>query len=448
MDIREIEEQNKNNGEKKSKLGNLNKRKAIVYVVIILVITNLFSMYIGSVIALPLGAKVMISKEDNETLNDTKKIMAKNNNLTTALASYNGVLKFNQLFQVWDDLHKYYFGDIKDDTLVEGAIKGMTASLNDPYTVFMNAKEYSDFNTQTQGNYVGLGIQVGVKDNKITVIAPFDGSPAKKAGIVTGDIIDKVNGKEVTGNDLDLAVSLMKGKENEAVTITITNSSNQTKDIIMKREKINLVTVTGEMIDKTIGYVHLSMFDENSAKEFNDKLKELKNKGMKGLILDLRGNPGGLLTTCVDISSNFVPKDKLVVSMKDKNGKEEKYNSKDGGLAIGMPLVILTDDGTASASEILSGAVKDYKIGTLVGENTFGKGVVQTVMEYKENATALKVTIAKYYTPSGVNIHKIGIKPDIELKCDDSLKSINSNNKNADPQFQKALEVVKDKLKQ
>ena len=205
-----------------------------------------------------------------------------------------------------------------------------------------------------------------------------------------------------TGKDLEKAVSMMKGKENEAVTLTINRKDKGSFEVSMKRAKIDLVTVKGEMLESNIGYIQLTMFDENTAKNFENKLAELQSKGMKSLILDLRGNPGGLLDQCVDITSNFVPKGKVIAYTIDKDKKRKDYNSK-GGIAIGMPLTVLTDEGTASASEIFSGAVRDYKVGTLVGEKTFGKGVVQTMLYRSidgfDDGTALKVTISKYYTP-------------------------------------------------
>jgi carboxyl-terminal processing protease len=426
-------------------VGGRRKRRGIILIVVILfIITNLGSLYAGALIAIPLGGKVAVSAEEYKKLQDVKDIIAANADLSKAFSGYSGVLKFKKLFELKEVLNKYYFGNIDEDALVEGAIKGMTSALNDPYTVFMNAKEFQDFNTQTEGSYVGLGIQVGVKNDKITVIAPFEGSPADKSGIITGDAIIRVNDKDVTGSDLELAVSMMKGKEGEPVTITLFRENKGIFDLTLKREQINLVTVKGEMLDNNIGYIQLSMFDAHSDDDFANKLKELKNKGMKALVLDLRGNPGGSLDTCVNITSNFVEKGKVLVSTKNKEGKEQEYASK-GGIAIGMPLVVLTDDGTASASEIFSGVVRDYKLGTLIGTTTFGKGVVQTVLDTGEG-TALKVTISEYFTPNGENIHKKGIAPDIEVAYPTELRE-KAYNRSEDPQFNKALEVIKGKIK-
>ena len=402
----------------------MNKKRWIGFTVAIILLTNVMTFYVSYKwsLAIPNG-KVNLTRSE-----------------------YNEFKKFGKLFTVKDKLYEYYDGKINDTDLVEGAIKGMTDSLKDPYTVFMNEKEWKDFNEQTTGEYIGLGIQVGVKDNKITVIAPFEDSPAQKAGILPEDVIEKVNGTDVSGQDLEKAVNMMKkGKEGEKVTLTISRSGKQPFNVDVKRAKIVMITVKGEMLESGIGYIRLTMFDENTAKNFNAKLKELQGKGMKKLVLDLRGNPGGLLNECVDVVSNFVPKGKVIVSTIDKNKEEEKLNSK-GGTAVGVPLVVLVDEGSASASEVVSGAIRDYKAGTLVGKKTFGKGVVQTILYQKKDGfsdgTALKVTIARYYTPKGENIQGKGINPDVEVDYPTALRE-KGYNRNEDPQLKKALDIIK-----
>ncbi|OBR91885.1 carboxy-terminal processing protease CtpA precursor [Clostridium ragsdalei P11] len=359
-------------------------------------------------------------------------------------AQGNTVGNFGKLFEIRSQLYKYYDGPINDSTLVEGAIKGMTSSLNDPYTVFMNKKEFEEFNVQTQGNYSGVGIQVAAKDSNIVVMDVFDNSPSKKAGIIKNDIIEKVNGTSVSGKDLDKAVSLMKGQENTEVTLTLYRESKGNFDVKVKRQKIDIATVKGEMLQDNVGYIQVSMFDENTAKNFKDQLNKLKSQGMKSLIIDLRDNPGGLLDQCVDMVSNFVPSGKVIVSTVDKYNNKKEYKSK-GGDFTNLPLTVLTNGNSASASEIFSGAIRDYKIGTLVGEKTYGKGVVQTILD-TGSGTALKVTISKYYTPNGENIHKKGIKPNVEVIYPEELKKA-AYDRNKDPQFSKALEIAKSKIK-
>jgi carboxyl-terminal processing protease len=413
--------------ETRSEVVKTKKNKSIVWIIVLVLVTNVITLFVSNQISIrtPNG-KVIIGRE-----------------------AYNEISKFQKLFLVKNKLYEYYDGKISDDVLVEGAIKGMTNSLEDPYTVFMNKKEFLDFNSQTEGAYTGLGLQVGVKEDNIVVIAPFDDSPAKKAGVISGDIIEKVNGTDVSGKELEKAVSMMKGKENEAVTLTLNRKGKGSFDVSMKRAKIELITVKGEMLENNVGYIQLTMFDEHTADNFQKKLSELQSKGMKSLIVDLRGNPGGLLDQCVDVTSNFVPEGKVITYTIDKDKNKKEYNSK-GGSAIGMPLTVLTDEGTASASEIFSGAVRDYKVGTLVGEKTFGKGVVQTMLYRNvdgfDDGTALKVTISKYYTPVGENIHHIGIKPEVNVVYPQELKEKDYDRK-LDPQFKKALELAKDKIK-
>ena len=404
------------------------KTKWIIWIIVIVLFTNAITLFVSTQISLSTpNGKVIIGRD-----------------------TYDQIAKFQKLFLVRNKLYEYYDGKISDDVLVEGAIKGMTNSLEDPYTVFMNKKEFTDFNTTTVGAYTGLGLQVGVKEDNIVVIAPFDPSPAKSAGILPGDVIEKVNGIAVTGKELEKAVTMMKGKENEAVKLTLNRKDKGVFDVSVKRAKIDLVTVKGEMLEDKVGYIQLTMFDENTAKNFNKKLAELKGKGMKSLVLDLRGNPGGLLDQCVELTSNFVPKGKVLVYTIDKNKKKKEYKST-GGLAVGMPLTVLTDEGSASASEIFAGAIRDYKVGTLVGEKTFGKGVVQTMLYRSvdgfDDGTALKVTISKYYTPNGENIHHIGIKPEVEVVYPKALKEKPIYDRTLDPQFNKALEIAKGKIK-
>ena len=298
----------------------------------------------------------------------------------SSLEKVNDTENFKKVLEVREMLYRWYDGEIDDSKLAEGAIKGMVSSLGDQYTYYMNEKEFSDFKEKSQGNYMGIGIQVAVKDGKIVVISPIQGGPAEKAGIKTGDIILKVNGEPVSGNELDKAVSMMKGTTKENIKLTLYREGKGEFDVDVMRDVIKTVNVKSEMIDGDIGYIEVLAFDEGTAKDFETQLKALEEKGMKGLILDLRGNPGGFMKECVDLVSNFVPKDKVIVSTIDKYGNKEESVSK-GGIAQGMPLVVLIDGGTASASEIVAGAIRDYDLGTLVGTTSFGKGIVQVVLE-------------------------------------------------------------------
>ncbi|EGT0012949.1 S41 family peptidase [Clostridium perfringens] len=366
----------------------------------------------------------------------------------SSLEKVNDTENFKKVLEIREMLYRWYDGEIDDSKLAEGAIKGMVSSLGDQYTYYMNGKEFSDFKEKSQGNYMGIGIQVAAKDGKIVVISPIQGGPAEKAGIKTGDVILKVNGEQVSGNELDKAVSMMKGTTKENIKLTLYREGKGEFDVDVMRDVIKTVNVKSEMIDGDIGYIEVLAFDEGTAKDFETQLKALEDKGMKGLILDLRGNPGGFMKECVDLVSNFVPKDKVIVSTIDKYGNKEESVSK-GGIAQGMPLVVLIDGGTASASEIVAGAIRDYDLGTLVGTTSFGKGIVQVVLDKigkEKDGTALKVTISKYYTPNGENIHKKGIGPDVTVEYPKELKE-KTYSRSTDPQFEKALEIIQEKIK-
>lgn len=349
---------------------------------------------------------------------------------------------YDELFKIREQLYRYYDGEINEDKLVEGAIKGMTAALNDPYTYYMNKEEFKEFNQHNSGEYMGVGLQVAVKEDKIVIIEPIEGGPSDKAGVQSGDVLLAVNGTEVNGLELKKATDMMKGTTKGTVKLKLEREGKGVFDVDVQRDIVKMINVKSEMIDKEIGYIQIVGFEKNVAKDFNEKLESLKKSGMKKLILDLRGNPGGYMNECVDIVSNFVPKGEVIVSTKDKYGKEEKSVSK-GGIAIGMPLTVLINGNSASASEIVAGAVRDYEIGTLVGETTFGKGIVQTVLN-EDDGCGLKLTISKYYTPKGENIHKKGVNPDVKVEYKELLNRKEYNRKD-DPQFQKALEILKEK---
>ncbi len=348
---------------------------------------------------------------------------------------------FDKLYEVRDVINSQYYQDIDQDALVEGAIKGMVNSVGDPYTVFFNAEEYEDFNDDGQGNYVGIGVIVGIKEDRIVVITPFEGSPAFKAGLRSGDFITKVEGVEYKGTDLDKAVSVIKGEEGQPVTITIMRDGIE-EDVTIVRASITMVNVESEMLEGDIAHVTMLQFSNDTAKQVREAMEDLKSQGAKGYILDLRGNPGGFLDEAVDVASLFVEKDKTILYTLDKYDQKKEYRSK-GGDFIGEPLVVLIDEGSASASEVVSGALKDYGAATLVGQKSFGKGIVQMVFEVGNNE-GVKVTVSSYYSPNGINIHGEGIVPDVEVQIpEDAEAPLTIEN---DTQLQKAVEVLRDQM--
>ncbi|MCM1988454.1 S41 family peptidase [Oceanirhabdus seepicola] len=349
---------------------------------------------------------------------------------------------------IYNKINEYYDGEIDNEKIFDGAYKGMVEALGDPYSGYLNKEDYTRLTQETSGSYVGLGITVGVIEDRVVVISPFKDSPADKAGLLPGDIINKVNNIEI-GKEIDKAVGMMKGKEGGKVTLNIIREGTEPFDIDIIRAEIKLKTVGGEMIDDNIGYIGITMFSQTTSDDFKNKLEELKQEGAEGLILDLRGNPGGLVSACTGVASNFIPKGDKIVYTVDKYGNEEVYKSK-GGIGEDIPMVVLINKGSASASEILSGALRDYERATLIGEKSFGKGIVQTILSRTidgfGDGTALKLTVSKYYTPNGENIHKKGIMPDIEVELDE--ETFIRGERDTDNQFQKALEVIKGKIEE
>lgn len=326
-----------------------------------------------------------------------------------------------------------YVEDVSVDTLMAGSIKGMVNSLNDPHSIYMDNKMFKDFMIETEGSFGGVGIVIGTKDKLLTVVAPIEGTPGEKAGIKSGDQIIKIDGQDTKDLALDEAVNKIRGPEGSKVVLTIKRGED-TKDYTLTRSNIQIKTVAGKMMDNQIGYIRISMFNENTGDDFIHKLQELEKQGMKAIVLDLRDNPGGLLNESVEVASQLVPKGP-VVSVVTRDGQRETHSS---NLAVPKyPVAVLVNGGSASASEIVAGAVQDTGVGTLIGTKTYGKGSVQTVIRLDE-ASAVKLTIAKYLTPKDRSINGVGIEPDITIELPET--------KDKDVQLEKALEVLKSKL--
>ncbi len=327
-----------------------------------------------------------------------------------------------------------YVNDTDDVKLIDGAIDGMVKSLNDPHSNYLSPKMYKTLMEQTEGSFAGIGVIMGMdNEQKIHIVGIMENSPGQKAGLQEGDEILAVDGVPVTQMAFDEVAAHVRGQAGTDVVLTIMRD-NTNQDITITRDNIKLKTVGHKMLDNNIGYIQIVSFSEDTANEFNEAYNDLKNQGMKALVLDLRNNPGGLLTTCVEIAKKLVPKGEIV-SIVDKQGNKETYSS--SLEAPEYPLVVLINKNSASASEILSGAIQDTKAGTIIGNTSYGKGSVQTILPMFED-DAVKLTIAKYYTPSGRSIDGTGITPDIEINLD--------KNATSDTQLDKALEVLKAQL--
>lgn len=359
-------------------------------------------------------------------------------------------VEFGELYNVKSAIDEYYVDDYDKDKLVEGAIKGMITAIGDPYTEFMNKEELKAWNSDVSGKYVGIGIQIGTnEDNEIVVISPIKGTPSERAGIKSGDVLVKVNELLITKNSLSDALAIMKTKENEKINLVLNRDGKEFSKVLIT-EEIKIQSVFSEMLDSDIGYIELTTFDDECSDDFEKALKELKAKKAKGIVLDLRGNPGGYVSECINIVSNFLPKGDIVVYTEDKAEKKTKYRSK-GGDYEDMPLVVLVDGGSASASEIFSGAMRDYNRATLIGTKTFGKGKVQVILNDDIIGTTkgigLKVTISYYYSPNGENIDKKGIEPNINIEYKEPAEN-EAYSKKKDNQLSKATEVLKEKIRE
>ncbi|GBE04234.1 carboxy-terminal processing protease CtpB precursor [bacterium BMS3Abin09] len=316
-----------------------------------------------------------------------------------------------------------YVEEVDEKDLVYGAIKGMLNSL-DPHSSFMTPEYFKEMQIDTKGEFGGLGIQIGIKDNILTIIAPIDDTPAFKAGVKAGDKIIKIDGdstKDITIHD---AVSKLRGQKGTSVTITIVREElEKPLDIEIVRDIIKLKSVKHKIIDENIGYIKLTQFQEKTSADLRNALEEIAKKNINALILDLRNNPGGLLKAAVDVSSLFLPSEKLVVYIKGRSGDKTEFKTARGNRHFDYPMVVLVNQGSASASEIVAGAMQDWKQAVILGTQTFGKGSVQTVIPLSDGS-ALRLTTARYYTPKDRSIQTTGITPDIivELKTTNGAK--------------------------
>ena len=332
-------------------------------------------------------------------------------------------------------IHSGYVGEYTDKKLFEGAMHGLVESLDDPYSEYLNEEGFARLNEMTDGTFGGIGVVLGQRNKEFVVVSPMEGSPGAKAGIEAGDKILKVNDVDTKGRSLEDVVSTIRGKKGTNVKLLLEHKNGEqfTADIV--RDDIKIKSVAGKMLpDSKIGYIRISMFNENTGEEFKKAYEKLEQEGMQATLLDLRHNPGGLLGECVKVANYIVPKGP-VVSITDKKGKTQVYKSKLE--KVKYPLAVLIDHGSASASEIVSGAVQDTKAGKLFGVKTYGKGCVQSVFHITAD-TGLKLTTAMYYTPSGRSIHKVGVEPDVEIELPEKAVT--------DEQLKKAEEYLKEEL--
>ena len=336
-----------------------------------------------------------------------------------------------------------YTGDIDDDQMEEYMYKGMMASLGDPYSAYYTSEEYEELTTETTGSYEGIGVvmQQDVNTGEVKVVRCYEGAPGEKAGLLPEDVLVEVNGESVSGMELSEVVDKVKNSQDQVAHLTIAREGeSEYLEIDVHLEEVNIPVVQSEMLEDNIGYIALYEFTEQTEPQYMEAFEALKDQGMERLIIDVRNNPGGLLTSVCDILEDILPEG-LIVYTEDKNGEREEYAC-DGENELDIPLAVLVNGNSASASEIFAGAIQDYSKGTIVGTTTFGKGIVQSLIPFNDGS-AIKTTTAKYYTPSGKCIHGTGIQPDVEVELSEGLEQETSISHEEDNQLQKAIEVVK-----
>ena len=358
---------------------------------------------------------------------------------------YNGVLSDTSHVQKIEYLEKLidqeYLGEVDNDEMAEGVYAGLVYGLGDVYSRYYTADEYAQETASTDGAYAGIGVSIQKNKNGGVQIAEcYEGGPGAEAGLQTGDVITAINDTDVTDMELSDVVSLIRENKDKTIVLTVFRENEEkSREISVDVTDVELPSVFGEMLDKKTGYIQITQFTGVTPQQYKDMFAELKDKGMERLVIDLRDNPGGLLTSVCDILREILPEG-LIVYTEDKDGNREEETC-DGKNKLDMPLAVLVNENSASASEIFAGAVQDHGVGTIVGTTTYGKGVVQELRQLSDGS-AVKLTVSNYYTPNGNSINKVGIKPDVEVKLASVLLNKDEITHEEDNQLQEALNVI------
>lgn len=400
------------------------KKRFKVYKIIMLVILVAFITFLCTSIGM---YQYFINDKTNYSMLSTK---ASNTDIASILKRYRTIIDQN------------FLGEIDEEKLKEGAIKGYIEGLDDPYTEYITKEDMKDYLEDTMGNFVGIGIYMvkNTDNNKVQVLAPIKNSPAEKAGILPGDLILTVDGITYTGDDMSVVSTKIKGEEGTTVKIEVLRE-NETKSFELKRENIKVNPVEGKVLTNQIGYIEFSSFDEGTAQDFKVKYEELQKQGIQSLIIDLRNNGGGIVDEALEIADYIANKEDVLLYEVDKNNKEKVKKSENDPI-INIPVVILTNENTASSSEILAGALKDLGKARTCGTKTYGKGVIQQLLTLPDGS-GLKITSEKYLTPNKTEINKIGIEPDEKVELPDTVKNVLLVEEKDDTQLQKAIEMLK-----
>lgn len=397
------------------------------------------------------GCSLLSNRDNNGTDTNTGKINIETESDSEGKDSDNtDLLQDEEVAKKLDEINSlidyYYYFDTDKESKEEALYDGIMQGLNDPYSVYYTADEYSALQEDSSGEYVGIGAVVTQdKDMVVSVVRPIPGSPAEEAGLMAEDVIVEIDGTAVTNQELSLVVDMIRGKEGTTAHIKVYRKSvSDYIEFDLTRRVVENVSVYSKMLSDDVGYVQVQQFYENTSEEFTAAIDECQNKGAKGIIIDLRDNPGGLLKAVVDMC-DYIMEDGLIVSTKDKNGKDLGSYSATGEHSLDIPMVVLVNGNSASASEIFAGAMKDTGKAKLVGTTTFGKGIVQSVIPLSDG-TAIKLTVAKYFTPNGSDIHEIGIEPDYKVDLADERTNAVNLEYDDDLQLHKAEMVIQEML--
>jgi carboxyl-terminal processing protease len=396
----------------------MKKSKLIAIIIIVALISSIATFTLSNIFEVKYDDKVIVSTNRYESLMHLEK-------------------KYEKAERLEDFINENYYKEIPIEKIQEGVLHGLFQSLDDPYSNYMNEKEFEEFNEQSTGTYGGIGIIVTAgKGDFITIVSPIEDTPGEAAGLKSGDKIIEANGTEVFSETMDEAIDIMKGEPNTDVTLKI-KRGQEIFDVSITRELIVLKSVKSRVVDD-YGVLRITMFDNKVSDEFDENIKDLLSKDIEGLIIDLRNNPGGSLSEVVEIADKILG-EQLIVYTETRDGVKQEYSSDPS--KINLPITVLVNEGSASASEILTGAIQDSESGTVIGTNTFGKGLVQSVMPLNDG-TGFKLTTSQYFTPSGRYIHDVGIAPDITVELPESYFELEDPTDSDDVQLQKAIEIL------
>lgn len=403
----------------------MKKSRVVLICILCIVLSSVGTFYIGNMIQLKTGDKVVITQKQYDDLVAINK-------------------EFTKEIQLREYIKDNFYFDLDENKFHEYMLKGLFESLDDPYSVYMSQEEYTEFQVSSEGEYTGIGIVMApTDDGHVVVVSPIEDTPADKAGILAGDVILAVDGEKTTTDNFKDIADMVRGEVNTTVILTLRRETIEDAfDKEITRKLVKLQAVKSRVLEEDIGYIRISLFDKDVASEFKNHLKELKSQNIKSLVIDLRGNPGGSVEEVEDIADQILGK-QLIFYSKDKKGNKRESFSDSARLEI--PYVLLVDGGSASASEILAGAVKDTNDAEIIGTKTFGKGIIQ-IMRPLADGDAMKLTVSGYFTPSGISIHEIGIEPTIKVEVDEKYFDLESPTDADDNQLQKAIEVLKKEM--